>query len=146
MRKNKKKEYKYLLAEKIGMNQDISWYDAQNILQYDKRYQNLLEEDRELIFKNYINGLFEKIEFDFNNLLKESAFITKDTLLDDISIKELINLLNSDLRARRMAKYPEKRDKYIRARVKSLKLMHDKQMKERKRNTNKNKLEENDIN
>jgi len=132
LHKLKLKQYKQLLHEKIGLNYEINRYDAQHIMQSDPRYQGVQEKDREEIYNNYVAFVFEQMDIELNRYLHETDLITKDSPTEGEEFKELIRKLNVDVRCSRLSKFPDKRDKLIRSRIKSLKNSFDKQRKGRK--------------
>ncbi len=135
LRESKKLAYKKLLEEKVGMNQEINWHEAQHMLQRDERFREVSENDREVIFQDHMTYIQERITAEFTSLLNESSLITKDCPIEGPPFKELVNKLNADSRCQRMYKHPDKRDKLIRMKIKSLKYMFDKaQREERKKN------------
>lgn len=139
LRKHNKLKFKEMLVEKIGMNNEINWYEAQSLLQEDLRYQSILESDREIMFKNYNEKLFEKIEKDFMKLVDDSSFISKDIDIDDfITIEEVLKKLCMDIRGKRMMKYPERRDKWIKMRVRKLKSEYIESKRRNRRNEESN--------
>lgn len=120
LRSYHKQQYRQLLAEKIGMNNEINWYDAQMTMQNDKRYKAVLEKDREEIFTQYTEKLFNKIESDFIQLVEEAEYINKNTNIDTNDYELILYKLSKDIRGKRMMKYPERRDKHIKAKVRRL--------------------------
>ena len=120
MRRHHKLKYKELLLEKIGYNNELTWHDAQNLLQSEERFRRVLEEDRKKIFEEYIESLFSKIESEFINLVEESEFITKDINVDGYDFDKVVARLAMDVRGKRMMKFPERRDKHIKAKVRRL--------------------------
>jgi hypothetical protein len=135
---SKKKALSNLYAERIGLNQEFTWYDAQKQLQSDNRFKEVQAADREILFNDYIADLQERIIGEFTRFLNETTIINKDTPTEGPLFKEAINKLNQDIRCQRMYKQPDKRDKLVRARIKSLKFNFDKQQREQ-RTTSSNK-------
>lgn len=132
LKKFHKKEFKKMLHEIIGMNNEVTWYDAQNMLQEDERYQCLIEKDREELFNIYIESLFSKIELDFIIFINNSNFITSESNIDNTyEFDNILSKLNKDIRGKRMMKYPERRDKLIKKRIKELKHINNLQSKNR---------------
>ena len=144
LHKLKLKQYSQLLHEKLGLNYEINRYDAQHIMQSDPRYQGVQENEREEIYNNYVAYVFEQMDIELNRYLQETDLVTKDSPTEGDEFKELIRKLNSDVRCSRLSKFPDKRDKAIRARIKSLKNTFEKQRKDYKKDRN-NKASENEI-
>jgi hypothetical protein len=127
LRENKKKEYRKLLQEKVGLNEDIRWHDAQHLLQNDERYREVQLPDRERIFTDYMTYVQEKIVEELTTFCNETPLITKDIPTDGPEFKTFVNKLNYDIRFQRMYKHPDRRDKIIKNRIKFLKFQFEKQ-------------------
>jgi len=127
LRENKKKEYKKLLSEKIGLNEDIRWHDAQHLCQNDERFREVQLPDRERIFTEYMTYVQEKIVEELTNFCNEAPLITKDIPTDGLEFHMFVNKLNYDIRFQRMCKHPDRRDKIIKNRIKFLKFQFEKQ-------------------
>ena len=117
-----KDEFNQLLNEYIQYNVDIPWGEAQRMMQYDMRYQNIMPSEREGMYREYRDNIYNRVLSQFETLVDEREdLITKDTPLEGYEYNKLLNNLRSDPRAQRIERYPDKRDKIIRARVKKLK-------------------------
>ena len=117
----------------------MTWHDAQHIMQSDHRFKEVNEKDRELLFIKYMEYVQEEIVREFQRLLDESTFITKDSPTEGPEFKDLITRLNvitliyqCDIRASRLSKWIDRRDKLIRAKIKSLKYSFDKRIRNNK--------------
>lgn len=140
LKENKKKQLRELFENKIGLNQDITWHDAQHMLQNDKIFRDVLDREREALFNEYKIYVQEKVLSEFNSFLSESSLITKDSPSEGPSFNNLITKLNSDIRFQRLGRNPDKRDKFLRSRIRSL--MYEFEKKERndkKANFNRNR-------
>ena len=116
-----KDEFNQLLNEYVQYNVDISWGDAQRMMQYDVRYQNIMPSEREVIFREYRDNIYNRVLSQFENLVNEREdLITKDIPLEGYEYNKILINLRSDPRAQRIERYPDKRDKIIRAKVKEL--------------------------
>lgn len=138
----KLKQFRQLMEEKIGLNWEMNKYDAQQIMQTDPRYKTLQDKDREDMYTNYMKEVFERMDIEFNQFLNETPIITKDSPSEGEEYKEIIKQLNSDVRCSRLSKFPDRRDKMIRARIKTLRNAFDRERKEKlknDRNSKKNK-------
>lgn len=140
LRENKKKDYRKLLQDKIGLNQEIKWHDAQHMLQNDERYRNVQPKNREDIFTEYMAYVQEKIVEEYAMFLDECVLITKDLPTDGLEFKIFVNKLNYDIRFQRMYKHPDKRDKMIKNKIKTLKFQFDKQQRLEAKMKSKNKM------
>lgn len=134
MRETKKKAFVKLLADKIGLNPEINWHEAQKILQSEQKFKDVQERDRDILFQEHMAFVQERILSDFVYFLENNPLVTKDTPIEGPLFKEIINKLSSDTRTQRIAKWPDKRDKAIRAKIKSLKFAFDKEMRRGKKN------------
>ncbi len=94
LKKIKKSAFKHLLAEKIGLNHEMTWHDAQHIMQTDHRFKEVNEKDREDLFNRYMEYVQEEVVHEFQRLLDESNFITKDSATEGPEFKDLITRLN----------------------------------------------------
>ena len=140
LKENKKKQLRELFENKIGLNQDITWHDAQHMLQNDKIFRDVLDREREALFNEYKIYVQEKVLSEFNSFLSETTLITKDSPLEGHLFNNLITKLNSDIRFQRLGRNPDKRDKFLRSRIRSL--MYEFEKKERndkKANFNRNR-------
>ena len=72
----------------------MTWHDAQHIMQSDHRFKEVNEKDRELLFIKYMEYVQEEIVREFQRLLDESTFITKDSPTEGPEFKDLITRLN----------------------------------------------------
>ena len=123
-------EFVQLLNEKIKLNTDISWGDAQRLLQYDERYKNILESEREGLFREYRDNIYNRILSQFESLVNErSDIITKDTPLEGNGYNKILMALKNDVRYQNINKFPDKRDKIIRMKVKELRYNYFKDKK-----------------
>ena len=117
-----KDEFNQLLNEYIQYNVDIPWGEAQRMMQYDVRYQNIIPSEREAMYRDYRDNIYNRVLSQFENLVNEREdLITKDTPLEGYEYNKLLISLRNDPRAQRIERYPDKRDKIIRAKVKELK-------------------------
>ena len=117
-----KDEFNQLLNEYIQYNVDIPWGEAQRMMQYDTRYQNIMPSEREGMYREYRDNIYNRVLSQFENLVNEKeGVITKDTPLEGYEYNKLLMSLRDDPRAQRIERYPDKRDKIIRAKVKELK-------------------------
>ena len=117
-----KDEFNQLLNEYIQYNVDIPWGEAQRMMQYDVRYQNIMPSEREAMYRDYRDNIYNRVLSQFENLVNEREdLITKDTPLEGYEYNKLLISLRNDPRAQRIERYPDKRDKIIRAKVKELK-------------------------
>ena len=117
-----KDEFNQLLNEYIKYNVDIPWGEAQRMMQYDMRYQNIMPSEREAMYREYRDNIYNRVLSQFENLVNEREdLITKDTPLEGYEYNKLIIKLREDPRGQRIERYPDKRDKIIRAKVKELK-------------------------
>ncbi len=117
-----KDEFNQLLNEYIQYNVDIPWGEAQRMMQYDTRYQNIMPAEREGMYREYRDNIYNRVLSQFENLVNEKeGVITKDTPLEGYEYNKLLMSLRDDPRAQRIERYPDKRDKIIRAKVKELK-------------------------
>jgi hypothetical protein len=116
-----KDEFNQLLNEYIQYNVDIPWGEAQRMMQYDMRYQNIMPSEREGMYREYRDNIYNRVLSQFETLVNEREdLITKDTPLEGYEYNKLLINLRSDPRAQRIERYPDKRDKIIRAKVKEL--------------------------
>jgi len=136
LRENKKKEFRKLLQDKIGLNQEVKWHDAQHLLQNDERFREVQVRDREVIFTEYMTFVQERIAEEFAKFIEECELITKDLPTDGIEFKNFVNKLNYDIRFQRMYKHPDKRDKLIKNRIKFLKFQFEKQKRQESKMNN----------
>ena len=128
MHERNKRGYVELLESKIGLNQDITWHDVQHLLQYEPVYQSIQHKEREELFTQYRNSIYDKILSQFEECVNErSDVINKDTPIEGSEYNDVLKQLASDVRYIRIEKYPDKRDKIIRNRIKSLKYKYNKQ-------------------
>ena len=117
-----KDEFNQLLNEYIQYNVDIPWGEAQRMMQYDVRYQNIMPSEREAMYRDYRDNIYNRVLSQFENLVNEREdLITKDTPLEGYEYNKLLISLRNDPRAQRIERYPDKRDKIIRAKDKELK-------------------------
>ena len=117
-----KDEFNQLLNEYIKYNVDIPWGEAQRMMQYDMRYQNIMPSEREAMYREYRDNIYNRVLSQFENLVNEREdLITKDTPLEGYEYNKLLISLREDPRGQRIERYPDKRDKIIRAKVKELK-------------------------
>ena len=136
LREKHKEEYLKLLEEKIGYDQDLNWADVQHLLQSDIRFRNVQEKERENIFTKYHENIYNRILNDFESLVNErSDLINKDTKLDGKEYDNLINILKNDDRCIRIEKFPDKRDKIIRNKVKEMRFKFNQENNKKKKNT-----------
>lgn len=142
MREIRKNQYKNLLQEKIVLNQEITWHEAQHMLQKDERFREVHLKDRELLFLEHMAYVQEKITQEFSTFLDHTNLINKDSPTEGIPFRDLVSLLSSDLRCQRMYKHPDKRDKLIRMKIKTLKFLFEKQQREERKNNYRYKSEE----
>ena len=116
-----KDEFNQLLNEYIQYNVDIPWGEAQRMMQYDMRYQNIMPSEREGMYREYRDNIYNRVLSQFETLVNEREdLITKDTPLEGYEYNKLLINLRNDPRAQRIERYPDKRDKIIRAKVKEL--------------------------
>jgi hypothetical protein len=141
-REIRKNEYRNLLQEKIGLNQEITWHEAQHMLQKDERFREVHTKDRELLFQEHMAYVQEKITQEFSAFLDQTNLIDKDSPTEGIPFRDLVSKLSSDQRCQRMYKHPDKRDKLIRMRIKTLKFLFEKQQREEKKNNSRYKRED----
>ena len=128
MHERNKRGYVELLESKIGLNQDITWHDVQHLLQYEPVYQSIQYKEREELFMQYRNSIYDKILAQFEECVNErSDVINKDTPIEGSEYNDVLKQLASDVRYIRIEKYPDKRDKIIRNRIKTLKYKYNKQ-------------------
>lgn len=128
MHERNKRGYVELLESKIGLNQDITWHDVQHLLQYEPVYQSIQHKEREELFMQYRNSIYDKILTQFEECVNErSDVINKDTPIEGSEYNDVLRQLASDARYIRIEKYPDKRDKIIRNRIKTLKYKYNKQ-------------------
>lgn len=135
MKQHDNDAYMNLLNDKIGLNENITWHDAQHLLQSLPIYRRVQPSDRERMFTEYKSDILNKIITQFDQLCDERPdIINKDTIIDGEAIDDVIRELSFDPRCIRMATHPDKRDKIIRSKVKELKF---KASKDRKKNVSK---------
>jgi hypothetical protein len=135
LHETKKRLLRELYQEKIGLNQDIAWHDIQHMLQNDKKFRDVIEREREALFNEYKIYVQEKILAEFNQFLNETNLIDKDSPTEGPLYNSLVNELNSDMRFQRLGRNPDKRDKFLRAKIRSLKYEFEKKERnERKMN------------
>ena len=116
-----KDEFNQLLNEYIQYNVDIPWGEAQRMMQYDMRYQNIMPSEREGMYREYRDNIYNRVLSQFETFVNEKEdLITKDTPLEGYEYNKLLIKLREDPRAQRIERYPDKRDKIIRAKVKEL--------------------------
>ena len=116
-----KDEFNQLLNEYIQYNVDIPWGEAQRMMQYDMRYQNIMPSEREKMYREYRDNIYNRVLSQFETFVNEKEdLITKDTPLEGYEYNKLLIKLREDPRAQRIERYPDKRDKIIRAKVKEL--------------------------
>lgn len=140
MQQTNKENFISLLNEQIGLNETITWHDAQMKLQGDIRYKRVQEKDRESIFTSFKNDIFNKILSQFDQLCEERKdLINQDTPYEGEVYNEIIKELGKDIRGSRMVNYPDKRDKIIREKVKNMKNKYNKEHKNKKPKNNGNK-------
>ena len=140
MQQINKENFISLLNEQIGLNEMITWHDAQMKLQGDIRYKRVQEKDRETIFTTFKNEIFNKIIFQFEQLCEERKdLINQDTPYEGEGYNEIIKELGKDMRGSKMVNYPDKRDKIIREKVKNMKNKYNKEHKDKKPKNNGNK-------
>ena len=114
-----KDEFNQLLNEYIQYNVDIPWGEAQRMMQYDMRYQNIMPSEREKMYREYRDNIYNRVLSQFETFVNEKEdLITKDTPLEGYEYNKLLIKLREDPRAQRIERYPDKRDKIIRAKVK----------------------------
>ena len=117
-----KDEFNQLLNEVVQYNVDIPWGEAQRMMQYDIRYQNIMPTEREGMYREYRDNIYNRVLSQFETLVNEREdLITKDTPLEGYEYNKILINLREDPRAQRIERYPDKRDKIIRAKVKELK-------------------------
>ena len=117
-----KDEFNQLLNEYIQYNVDIPWGEAQRMMQYDTRYQNIMPSEREGMYREYRDNIYNRVLSQFENLVNEREdLINKDIPLEGYEYNKILMKLREDPRAQRIERYPDKRDKIIRAKVKELK-------------------------
>ena len=126
LNETKKNLLRDLFQEKIGLNQDITWHDVQHILQNDQRFRNVIERDREALFNEFKLYVQEKVLSEFHCAIAETNLITKDSPTEGNGYNQLVSKLNIDLRFQRLQRNPDKRDKFLRAKIKSLKYEFEK--------------------
>lgn len=127
-------DYRQLLEEKIGLNEEITWHDAQHLLQRDLKYKNVQEKEREAIFNEYKADMLNRIMNQFEMLIEErSDIVNKDSPTEGIKYDALLNVLNSDIRAQRTMRHPDKRDKLLRMKIKSMKFKYEKELREKRK-------------
>ena len=135
--------YMNLLNTKIGLNENITWHDAQHLLQSLPIYQRVQPSERERMFTEYKSDILNKIISQFDQLCDERPdIINKDTIIDGEAIDDVIRQLSSDPRCIRMSTHPDKRDKIIRSKVKELKFKASKDRKKIVNKTTKRNLDE----
>jgi hypothetical protein len=134
MNENKKNLLRELFKEKIGLNQDITWHEVQHLLQNDQRFKNVIEKDRELLFNEYKIYVQETVLSEFHLSLEGNEFISKDSPIEGNGFNQLISKLNSDIRFQRLQRNPDKRDKFLRAKIKSLKYEFEKKERNARKN------------
>lgn len=135
--------YMNLLNTKIGLNENITWHDAQHLLQSLPIYQRVQPSERERMFTEYKSDILNKIITQFDQLCDERPdIINKDTIIDGFAIDDVIRQLSSDPRCIRMSMHPDKRDKIIRSKVKELKFKASKDRKKIVNKTTKRNLDE----
>ena len=116
-----KDEFNQLLNEYIQYNVDIPWGEAQRMMQYDMRYQNIMPSEREGMYREYRDNIYNRVLSQFETLVNEREdLITKDIPLEGYEYNKILINLRNDPRAQRIERYPDKRDKIIRAKVKEL--------------------------
>lgn len=142
MRQRKKRAYKQLLNEKIGLNQEMTWHDAQHLMQGDSRYREVLEKDRELMYTEHMAWVQEKVLEEFTSFLNETQLINQDSSIEGPQFRDLINKMNQDIRCQRVSKHPDKRDKLVRAKIKNMKFQFEKKQREEKRMNVRQKYQE----
>jgi hypothetical protein len=71
MHERNKRGYVELLESKIGLNQDITWHDVQHLLQYEPVYQSIQHKEREELFMQYRNSIYDKILTQFEECVNE---------------------------------------------------------------------------
>ena len=141
-----KDEFNQLLNEYIQYNVDIPWGEAQRMMQYDMRYQNIMPSEREGMYREYRDNIYNRVLSQFETLVNEREdLITKDTPLEGYEYNKLLVSLRSDPRAQRIERYPDKRDKIIRAKVKEL-LHKSWEEEKKKKNQLLNRKKEREIN
>jgi hypothetical protein len=139
MHERNKRSYVALLENKVGLNQDITWHDVQHLLQYEPVYQSIQHKEREELFTQYRNSIYDKILSQFEECVNErSDIINKDTPIEGSEYNDVLKKLASDVRCMRIEKYPDKRDKIIRNRIKALKYKYNKQRSHITNTTNTN--------
>ena len=117
-----KDEFNQLLNEYIQYNVDIPWGEAQRMMQYDTRYHNIMPSEREGMYREYRDNIYNRVLSQFETLVNEREdLFTKDTPLEGYEYNKILMKLRDDPRAQRIERYPDKRDKIIRAKVKELK-------------------------
>jgi len=126
LRESKKKLLRELYQEKIGLNQDIAWHDVQHMLQNDKKFRDVIEREREALFLQYKAYVQEKILSEFHQFLNETSLIDKDSPTEGPLFDTLVSMLNADIRFQRLGRNPDKRDKFLRGKIKSLKYEFEK--------------------
>ena len=120
LKETHKMEFSNLLEEKIGLNQEINWPEAQHMLQNDIRYRNVQSKDRELLFNKFNENIYNRILSDFENYVEQNPdLFNKDTILEGKEYENLLNKINVEDCVKRINKFPDKRDKIIRNKVKS---------------------------
>ncbi len=148
LREKHKEEYYELLEEKIGYDQDLNWAEVQHLLQSDIRFRKVQEKEREEIFTKYHDNIYNRILSEFQKLVDErSDLINRNTKLDGKEYDNLINILKNDERCIRIEKFPDKRDKIIRNKVKELRFKYNQENNKKKKNDfYSNKKRERDLN
>lgn len=126
MKETKKKLLRDLFEEKIGLNQDITWHETQHMLQNEKKFRDVIDNDRELLFNEYKAYVQQQVLSEFHQFLAETPLVTKDSPIEGQLFMNLIAKLNSDTRFQRLGRNPDKRDKFLREKIKNLKYEFEK--------------------
>jgi len=134
LHESKKKLLWDLYQEKIGLNQDIAWHDVQHMLQNDKKFREIIEKEREALFNEYKIFVQERILSEFHQFLNETNLINKDSPTEGPLYNGLVTKLNADIRFQRLGRNPDKRDKFLRAKIRSLKYEFEKKERNEKKN------------
>ena len=79
LRELRKKSYCKLLEEKIGLNQEITWHQAQHMLQGDHRYREVQPRDREMLYNEYMTNVKETIVQEFSQFLEQTELLSHDS-------------------------------------------------------------------
>ncbi len=121
-RRERREQYKQLLKEMKEITYKSKFEECKKLLESDERYLQLPRHERQNLFNDYIRELEDNIKSQFKQMMKESAYITKDSQTEGQAFEDLVKVLRSaDVRFRRMDAWPDARDYMLKEYIMKLK-------------------------